>query len=501
MEGVKNAMMTDLPLVMANGTFKSTNSMTEIQLERFLSYLVRFTCQKYKKSPCVQPSWWMENVVYNPEFSVGQIPLPYTRNKSVKLRRLVKLCYTAHNCKDLLSLSEKLAALHVMSYKFIRNKFDGTVTVVQVSSNAPIVMIPGSNLDYDLDVVSSHCLRLRELSIIPVRKTLIAYDTKVKPVKAVDDEANNCIIIEDSSSDDDVEIVSYEKGAFPPTPPKRKLPVGIRPGPACSKINRRLDGSRIPAPLPNQPPLQTGESSSSHQPSGQTLQPVRLALSAAHRAEIAKGWNLPDQKPCISQQLHAPIKQPVNRLPGMVPRPALQSQTLPLPQKPVRFLPVRSARPQRHQTFTFVDIDLTIDEDEDDFPEKKAQLPSELTQNTFLAGFNLLGRDCELPKTEKPPVMPTNKKKILYLSDLSLDMVPYMVQKGILPKRSLISRKELEERTAYLEKHTRRDYELSRIVVDAKDSASVAAVTRKCSVRVKKLTSADMRKWRKARKI
>ncbi|KAF6197676.1 hypothetical protein GE061_008642, partial [Apolygus lucorum] len=145
MDVKKNPMLTDLPLVMANGTFKCLHSMSLDQLEKFLSYLVRFTCLKFNQSTFTQPTWWTENVIYLSDFGKGQVPLPYTRNKSVKLRRLIKLCYTSYNCKDLLNLSEKLAALHALSYKFISN-VDGTVTIMQVSSQTPIVMIPGSNL-------------------------------------------------------------------------------------------------------------------------------------------------------------------------------------------------------------------------------------------------------------------------------------------------------------------------------------------------------------------
>uniref|UniRef100_A0A0A9YCU7 Nuclear respiratory factor 1 n=2 Tax=Lygus hesperus TaxID=30085 RepID=A0A0A9YCU7_LYGHE len=237
-------MVTELPLLMANGTFKYLDSMQDQELESFLSYLVRYCSEKYSENPMTKPEWWGKEVKFFRDFYTGTISLPYIKNKQMKLRTIIQSCYAYYDALNLLLMSEKLASRLV--YDFVRNPND-TVTVNVANTITPIVVIPASNLDYDLTRVPGTLMNSgfkRQVLRGPLKKaSLIAYDCRTI-VQINDSETDSdCMIIDDISSDDEITAVSrrksfdeyqeYYNGEITDPEDKRRDKEVLRQGPDC----------------------------------------------------------------------------------------------------------------------------------------------------------------------------------------------------------------------------------------------------------------------------
>ncbi|KAF6197589.1 hypothetical protein GE061_008554 [Apolygus lucorum] len=197
-------MVTELPLLMANGTFKYLDSMQDQQLESFLSYLVRYCSEKYCEDPTMKPKWWGKEVKFYPNFYTGTISLPFIKHKQVgenkerkiefewwktmKLRTIIRSCYAYYDAIPLLLMSEKLASR--LTYDFEKNSND-TVTVNVANTKKPVIVIPASNC-----------------------ASLISYDCRII-VNINDSESDSdCMIIDDISSDEEVTTVIHRKSSY-----------------------------------------------------------------------------------------------------------------------------------------------------------------------------------------------------------------------------------------------------------------------------------------------
>ncbi|XP_014241532.2 uncharacterized protein LOC106662183 isoform X2 [Cimex lectularius] len=191
MEFDKREMVTDLPLIIANGTIKSLKTLSETELESFLAYLVKFTAEKDGVHDYQKPSWWTEQLPFPPGFTKGS-PLPYVRNKAVIMRRLVKNCYFSRGLLDLLTFSEELSKLHSLQLQYLRDKKSDTITVFKDCS--PVAIIPSMNLDYDY--------RQNPLVQTPCKPEVIKRLEESTEVLVISDEEDlNSVVVNDSDED------------------------------------------------------------------------------------------------------------------------------------------------------------------------------------------------------------------------------------------------------------------------------------------------------------
>ncbi|KAH8410604.1 hypothetical protein KR009_006641 [Drosophila setifemur] len=154
-------MISNLPLLFANGYPTSLEKITEPQLENFIPFMVQCSLGHInlpKKVDCSEPEWW-------PESAPFEIPLKkpkaFVGNWMEKMKEIVVICYQFHKSLFLLRFCNDLAAYEHASLRFINN-YNSTTSLYDRRNNKLLVTFRNENMSYDRQQKSRKCLLLQK---------------------------------------------------------------------------------------------------------------------------------------------------------------------------------------------------------------------------------------------------------------------------------------------------------------------------------------------------
>lgn len=144
-------MVSNLPLLFANGYPTSLEKITEIQLQTFIPFMVKCSLGKINTPlsdlrTCVEPEWWPEDVAFNVPLKK---PPGFRGSWSLKMKEIVATCYTFHRCVFLLRFCENLASYPPEHLRFINNQ-NSTTSLYDRRNNKLLVTFRNENMMYDL---------------------------------------------------------------------------------------------------------------------------------------------------------------------------------------------------------------------------------------------------------------------------------------------------------------------------------------------------------------
>lgn len=145
----KEVMQSNLPLLFANGSPISLESMNLSELQRFLLFLLKCECGRTinSLSDLDPPPWWPSEVAFEDEL------LEKSSKKgmwSSVMRKLIHKCYDHHNASFLLEFSRKLMMATQDSNKIkVIDNGDGTRSMRSAVSDKLLVTFRSENQDYD----------------------------------------------------------------------------------------------------------------------------------------------------------------------------------------------------------------------------------------------------------------------------------------------------------------------------------------------------------------
>ncbi|KQS70412.1 uncharacterized protein LOC6543293 [Drosophila erecta] len=156
-------MISNLPLLFANGYPTSLEKITESQLENFIPFMVQCSLGHInlpKKIDCSEPEWW-------PESAPFEIPLKkpkaFVGNWMEKMKEIVVICYQFHKSLFLLRFCNDLAAYEHASLRFINN-YNSTTSLYDRRNNKLLVTFRNENMSYDRQQKNRKCLLLQKNS-------------------------------------------------------------------------------------------------------------------------------------------------------------------------------------------------------------------------------------------------------------------------------------------------------------------------------------------------
>ncbi|XP_018802053.1 PREDICTED: uncharacterized protein LOC108977016 [Bactrocera latifrons] len=156
-EEVQQNMISNLPLLFANGYPTSLEKITESQLEKFIPFMVRCSLGHInfqEKTDCSEPEWWPEDFPFTIPFTK---PKKFTGNWAQKMKEIIIICYQFHRSVFLLRFCNDLAAYEHASLRFINN-YNSTTSLFERRSNKLLVTFRNENMSYDQPQRSRKCL-------------------------------------------------------------------------------------------------------------------------------------------------------------------------------------------------------------------------------------------------------------------------------------------------------------------------------------------------------
>uniref|UniRef100_A0A182MRW3 Nuclear respiratory factor 1 NLS/DNA-binding dimerisation domain-containing protein n=1 Tax=Anopheles culicifacies TaxID=139723 RepID=A0A182MRW3_9DIPT len=158
-DGSKN-MVSNLPLIFADGYPTSLDKITETQLEKFIPFMVQcslgnISLEQMTDLPSI-PAWWPKDLEFTKPF---KRPKSYTGDWLLKMRELVVACYNSHDNIYLLRYCADLAKFQPAALRFISN-YNCTTSLYERSTNKLLVTFRNENMVYDQEqkINSRKCL-------------------------------------------------------------------------------------------------------------------------------------------------------------------------------------------------------------------------------------------------------------------------------------------------------------------------------------------------------
>uniref|UniRef100_A0A1A9UCR7 Nuclear respiratory factor 1 NLS/DNA-binding dimerisation domain-containing protein n=1 Tax=Glossina austeni TaxID=7395 RepID=A0A1A9UCR7_GLOAU len=153
----QNNMISNLPLLFANGYPTSLEKITESQLETFIPFMVQCSLGHINlqgKIDCSEPEWWPEDL----PFSIPLIkPKKFKGSWIAKLKDVVLICYQFHKSVFLLRFCNDLSLYEHASLRFINN-YNSTTSLFDRRSNKLLVTFRNENMSYDQPQRLRKCL-------------------------------------------------------------------------------------------------------------------------------------------------------------------------------------------------------------------------------------------------------------------------------------------------------------------------------------------------------
>uniref|UniRef100_A0A182JX03 Nuclear respiratory factor 1 NLS/DNA-binding dimerisation domain-containing protein n=1 Tax=Anopheles christyi TaxID=43041 RepID=A0A182JX03_9DIPT len=157
-DGSKN-MVSNLPLLFADGYPSSLQKITEPQLERFIPFMVQCSLgyvHIHSMTEFNKPEWWPTDLEFTKPF---KRPKSFTGNWLQKMREIVVVCYTFHHSVYLLRYCSDLAKYQPTALRFINN-YNSTTSLFERATNKLLVTFRNENMLYDQEqkINSRKCL-------------------------------------------------------------------------------------------------------------------------------------------------------------------------------------------------------------------------------------------------------------------------------------------------------------------------------------------------------
>uniref|UniRef100_A0A182NMY2 Nuclear respiratory factor 1 NLS/DNA-binding dimerisation domain-containing protein n=1 Tax=Anopheles dirus TaxID=7168 RepID=A0A182NMY2_9DIPT len=157
-DGSKN-MVSNLPLLFADGYPTSLDKITEPQLEKFIPFMVQCSLgyiHIHSMTEFNKPEWWPSDVEFTKPF---KRPKSFTGNWLQKMREIVVVCYSFHRSVYLLRYCTDLASFQPTALRFINN-YNSTTSLYERSTNKLLVTFRNENMMYDQEqkINSRKCL-------------------------------------------------------------------------------------------------------------------------------------------------------------------------------------------------------------------------------------------------------------------------------------------------------------------------------------------------------
>ncbi|KYM98896.1 PREDICTED: uncharacterized protein LOC108777198 [Cyphomyrmex costatus] len=145
LEREEGSMISNLPLLFANGYPTSLEKITMAQLERFILFMVHCSLGHDTTKVINKPEWWPQDVKFSS---------PLTRPKKINdswmanLKKLVFRCYTYHRSEYLLRFCSYLAEYPHNELEYVNN-WDSTTSLYHKSTGKLLVTFRNENMHYD----------------------------------------------------------------------------------------------------------------------------------------------------------------------------------------------------------------------------------------------------------------------------------------------------------------------------------------------------------------
>ncbi|XP_046623186.1 uncharacterized protein LOC124306471 [Neodiprion virginianus] len=174
------SMISNLPLLFADGYPTSLEKITLPQLERFITFMVQCSFGHDTAKVIGEPQWWPKEIKFtNPFVRPRKINESWMGN----LKKLVFRCYTYHRSEYLLRFCSHLAQHPRDKLEYVDN-WDSTTSLFHKSTGKLLVTFRNENMNYDKKIESPRRLLLPRNSGVsgPASKTKQQLQTVVQPV-------------------------------------------------------------------------------------------------------------------------------------------------------------------------------------------------------------------------------------------------------------------------------------------------------------------------------
>ncbi|XP_018359013.1 PREDICTED: uncharacterized protein LOC108758515 isoform X2 [Trachymyrmex cornetzi] len=145
LEREEGSMVSNLPLLFANGYPTSLEKITMAQLERFILFMVHCSLGHDTTKVINKPEWWPQDIKFS---SPLMRPKKINDNWMANLKKLVFRCYTYHRSEYLLRFCSYLAQYPHDELEYVNN-WDSTTSLYHKSTGKLLVTFRNENMHYD----------------------------------------------------------------------------------------------------------------------------------------------------------------------------------------------------------------------------------------------------------------------------------------------------------------------------------------------------------------
>ncbi|XP_021922456.1 uncharacterized protein LOC110831127 isoform X3 [Zootermopsis nevadensis] len=142
-------MISNLPLLFANGYPTCLEKFTLKQLEKFVPFMLRCSLGQNCLDTYTAPKWWPRDLPFS-VFAKKPAGMDDTRWFTT-LKGMVCRCYTYHGCEFMLRFCTELSKCPSSAYVFV-NSPDGTTSLFSKDTGRLVVTFRKENRDYDKEV-------------------------------------------------------------------------------------------------------------------------------------------------------------------------------------------------------------------------------------------------------------------------------------------------------------------------------------------------------------
>ncbi|XP_025153488.1 uncharacterized protein LOC105186340 [Harpegnathos saltator] len=166
----ESSMISNLPLLFANGHPTSLEKITMVQLEHFISFMVHCSLGHDTTKIINKPQWWPQDIKFSNPLTR---PKKINDNWMANLKKLVFRCYTYHRSEYLLRFCSYLARYPHEELEYVNN-WDSTTSLYHKSTGKLLVTFRNENMNYDKKNETSRRMLLSH------NATALTYGNKVK---------------------------------------------------------------------------------------------------------------------------------------------------------------------------------------------------------------------------------------------------------------------------------------------------------------------------------
>ncbi|KAJ8681689.1 hypothetical protein QAD02_017481, partial [Eretmocerus hayati] len=165
----EGSMISNLPLLFANGYPTSLEKITLLELERFVTFMVQCSLGHEAAEEISEPQWWPKEVKFS--FPLAKPKKANDMMYMANLKKLVFRCYTYHRGEYLLRFCAYLAQYPRDKLEYVNN-WDSTTSLYLKTTGKLLVTFRNENMNYDKKLEPSR------RSLLPSKKANSPDSTK-----------------------------------------------------------------------------------------------------------------------------------------------------------------------------------------------------------------------------------------------------------------------------------------------------------------------------------